>query len=137
MRINLHKLMVDRKIDRKDLAAVLFPGHKYSAVALTRLLSGRSKLGEEQIYRLSIFTGLSIDALYADTMQWKQTSDAGFIRFTMDQFRAVYAPANGVTKIYHLEKLLATHILSKPNQPLSDYLREITDIVVSKSINNK
>ena len=134
MKIDLKKLIEVRKLDKKELAKVLYPKSKHSALALSRLLRDANKLSEEQIYRLSMFTGLSIDALYTDQMQWTMKSSDSWIRFTMDNFTAIYSPQTGVTKVYHLESLLATHVLSAPNQPLSEYLAEINRIVINKSV---
>lgn len=134
MRINLKKLIHSRGIDKSHLAQVLYPDHKHPSMALTRLIAGRSKLQEEQIFRLSMFTGLSVDALYSESMHWKRTEQAGLIRFSLDNYSAIYSPATGITKIYHLDSLLATHVLSKTNQPLGEYLSEINQIVINKSI---
>lgn len=134
MNVNLRKLIEVRNLDKKELAQVLFPRIKYPAAALSRVISGRAKMHETQLYRLSMFTGLSIDALYYDSMQWKQTAQNGLLRFTLDDYSAIYSPETGITKIYHLESLMATHVLSSPNQPLSDYLTEINRIVINKSV---
>lgn len=134
MHIDLHKLIEDRKLNRSHLSQVLFPTHKHPAMALTRLLSKRTSLDEEQVFRLSMFTGLTVDALYRDSLHWKRSHTGGLVRFSRDKYSAVYSPTTGITKVYHLEKLLATHILSKPNQPLDVYLSEIDEIVINKSI---
>jgi hypothetical protein len=134
MNIDLRTLIQARNLDKKELAKVLFPKAKHPAMALARLLSGRAKMNEQQIYRLSMFSGLSIDALYYESLHWKQVAHNGLIRFTLDDYSAIYSPTMGITKIYHLESLLATHVLSSPNQPLSDYLTEINRIVINKSV---
>ena len=134
MNINLRKLMYDRKLDRNHVAQVLFPTNKHPNVALTRLLAGRSKLVEDQIFRLAMFTGLTTDQLYQESLHWKHTAQNGLVRFTMDEYAAIYSPATGITKIYHLESLLATHTISKTNQPLQEYLTEINQIVINKQV---
>lgn len=134
MNINLRKLMNDLKLDRNHLAQILFPTNKHPNVALTRLLAGRSKLVEDQIFRLAMFTGLTVDALYAESLHWKHTAQNGLVRFTMDTYSAIYSPATGITKVYHMDSLLATHVISKSNQPLQEYLTEINQIVINKSV---
>lgn len=134
MNIDVKKLITVRKLDKKQLSVVLYPKAKHPSLALGRLIKGKSKLSEEQIYRLAMFTGLSIDALYYDSMQWSMKSSDSLIRFTLDNYSAIYSPQTGITKIYHLESLLATHVISTPNQPLSDYLTEINRIVINKSV---
>lgn len=133
-RINLAQLIQDRDLDRKQLAKVLFPKNLHPSQALTRVLANRTSLREEQVYRLSIFTGLSMEALYAGTLHWKMEAKEGLIRFTRDEYVAVYSATTGVTKIYRLDSLLATHTISKLNQPLEQYLEEINTIVTEKSI---
>ena len=134
MNIDLKKLIEVRKLDKKQLAKVLFPKAKHPTPALTRVLIGKSKLSEEQIYRLAMFSDLSIDALYFESMQWTMKSSDSIIRFTLDSYSAIYSPQTGITKIFHLETLLATHVMSAPNQPLSDYLTEKNRIVINKSV---
>lgn len=134
MNIDLKKLIDSRNLDKKELAKVLFPKAKHPAPALARILAGKAQMQEAQIYRLSMLSGLSIDALYYESLNWKQTVKNGLIRFTLDNYSAIYSPETGITKIYHLESLLATHVLSSPNQPLSDYLTEINRIVINKSV---
>jgi hypothetical protein len=126
--------METRNLDKSHLADLLFPKHRHPGIAFSRLINGRSKLDEKQIFRLAMFCNLSIDQLYEESMNWKMTSREGLVRFTLDNFSAIYSPVTGITKIYHLESLLATHVLSKPNQPLSEYLAEINNLVINKSI---
>lgn len=134
MRINLRKLMQDRNLDRNHLALVLFPENKHPAMALTRLLANRNSMNEEQIFRLSMYTGLTVDALYTESQHWKTEHTGGLVRFTRDKYTAIYSPATGITKVYHLESLLATHVLSKPTQPLQEYLQEINTVIINNSI---
>jgi hypothetical protein len=134
MRINLRLLIQTLSLDRKELARALFPGHKRPELALSRVVAKKSELRETQMLRLAIFSGLSIDALYESSAQWKMKVESDLIRFTRGEFVAVYSPKTGITKIYSLETVIATHFLSKPTQPLSEYLEEITRIVINKSI---
>jgi hypothetical protein len=134
MKIQLSKLIKERNLDRNQLAPVLFPTAKHPRMSVTRLLSGKSKLTEEQIYRLSIFTGLSIDALYEQTLCWKQHTHKGLVRFTTDSYSAIYSPSTGITKVYHLSSLIATHTISSPHQTIEQYLSALNDIIVSKQV---
>ena len=132
--INLSQLIEDRNLDKAELAKVLFPKNLHSSHALTRALARGTSLKEEQVYRLSMFTGLSMESLYAGSLHWKMQAKDGLIRFTRDEFTAVYSAQTGLTKVYHLNSLLATHTLSKLNQPLDEYLQEISNIITQKSV---
>lgn len=134
MRIDLKRLIADRDLDKVELAKVLFPGNLHPSSALARVLQGRARLKEEQIYRLSIYTGLSIDSLYADLLYWKTQQQNDVVRFSRDSYTAIYSPATGITKIYHLENLLATQVLGAPNQLLSEYFQQIDEIIINKSV---
>jgi len=133
-KINLSKLIEDRGLDRAQLAKVLFPTNLHPAQALTRAMSRGVSLREEQVYRLSMFTGLSMEALYEGSLQWVGQAKDRLIRFTRDEFVAVYSAETGLTKVYHLNSLFATHTLSKLNQPLDEYLQEINNIITEKSV---
>jgi hypothetical protein len=134
MRIDLNAIIVDRDLDRPTLAKVLFPSNEHPMPALNRVIQGRARLKEEQIYRLSLFTGLSIDALYKDPLYWKITQHEDLVRFSRDNYSAIYSPSTGITKIYHLESLIATQTISASNQLLADYFREIHEIITLKSV---
>jgi hypothetical protein len=134
MKINIKKLIEERNLDRASLAVALFPTAKHPAIALTRLVANRSRLNDEQIYRLSIFCDLSIEQMYEQSLYWKQHSNGGLVRFTMDNWSAILNPATGITKVYMLESLVTTHVLSAMNQPLSTYLSELNQIVINKQV---
>lgn len=134
MRINLKKLIQDRNLDKSTLAKVLFPANKHPSMALSRLMTNNMQLNEQQIYRLSIFAELSIDALFLDSHNWKHEVQNDLVRFTRDRYSAVYSPYTGITKIYHLDSLIATHTISQPTQSLASYLDDISKVVINNSI---
>jgi len=134
MRIDLKRVIEDRDLDRGQLAQALFPANLHPAAALSRLLLSRARMKEEQIYRLSIFTGLSIDALYMDALYWKTTTHDDVVRFSKDNYCAIYSPATGVTKIYHLEKEIAVHVIGFSQKPFAEYFRELDQIIINQSV---
>lgn len=133
MKIELREMIKEMDLNKRELSLVLFPKAKHPAMALTRLISGRSKLNEQQIYRLSIFTGIPIEGLYKESLYWKTTAREGLVYFTKRNYRAIYDPSTGITKVYSLDSLLATHVVSSPMQPLSDYLTEINSIIINSN----
>jgi hypothetical protein len=134
MLIDIRKLMQERNLDRSTLARVLFPLNKHPNMALTRHMCGSSQLTESQIYRLSIYTCLPIEALYEEFIAWKKKEENGLVRFSRDTYSAIYSPVTGITKIYQFDSLLATHIISKSNQPLNEYLEEVNQVIINNSI---
>ncbi len=134
MRIDLSKLIEERKLDKKALACVLFPNNNFPSMALQRVLQRETCLDEQQIYRLSVYCQLSIDALYSESMYWKQSSSNGLVRFSLDNYNAIYSPTTGITKIYDLESLFSTTLMSQNTLTLSEYLNTLNTIINNQKV---
>lgn len=134
MRIELQTLIDQLHLSKKDVALVMFPDSGYPLMSLNRLLVGRSRLNEWQVYRLATYTGLSIDALYDSQMFWKYAERDNMLRFTNSKYTALYDPQTGITKILLLEKQIAVHTLSPKTVTLEEYLTSINQIIINQSI---
>lgn len=134
MIIDLENLIQNLKINRKELAQILFPKSAHPIQGLNRLISRRTMLDEQQLYRLSTYTGLSIDAMYDPAMFWKATVNGEHIRFTNGDYTALYDPETGITKITLFNSRIAIHVISARTQTLKDFLSEINQIIINKKI---
>lgn len=132
MTVDLQNLIDNLQLDKKLLAKVLFPDAIHPDMALSRLLSKRSKMDEQQLFALATFCGTSVDSLYASQQHWKMNVQNNLIRFTQGPYTALYDPSSGITRILHLEKQIALHTISHSMLPLTEYLQSIHTIITNQ-----
>ena len=126
----IHKLSLDKKL----LAKVLFPENSRPMLALSRLVTGRSRLNDEQLFRLSTFTNLPVDALYKSSAYWKSITQNHSIRFTNGNYTALYDSQTGIVKVLHLNKQIAVHVIAPKVVTLTEFLQSINLIIVKQQI---
>lgn len=68
--IDLAGIMEAKKLNKEEIARDLFPNTKYPVRALERVMAGISELDANQILRLSISTGISLEDLFHSS-EWK------------------------------------------------------------------
>lgn len=100
-KIDIRALALERNLDFKTLAGLLFPGNLHPVDALERVANGQAELKESQILALSDFTGLDPSSLFS--REWKGGVDASGLVFTRGSFRAVFNPSTRLTSIYDLK----------------------------------
>ncbi len=126
--IDLNKIIAEHHLDVKELAAELFPGIKYPKLAFDRVLRGETYLDTNQLSRLSLYTGQSVDALICGR-KWKPTSNAEKITFQSNDYVAELDAKNWITKVFHKNSLFHESVLHKSAIPLSEYLQQINEII--------
>lgn len=62
-KLDLHPIIAFTQVDPRILAEVLFPTNSYQIMALNRQLRGDGFLSDNQIQRLSDFTGIEVEDL--------------------------------------------------------------------------
>lgn len=126
--IDLDKIIKKKKLDKKELAQQLFPGHKYASLALNRVIKGDGFLDSNQISLLSELTGIKIGNLYSGN-EWDLKNDKGLTVFTSGNFRAELDTNTWVTKVFDNDSLFHESVIHSDSTPLSVYLTQLTEIV--------
>jgi hypothetical protein len=134
MTVDLADLIDKLRLDKKVLAKVLFPEFKRRDLALSRYLNNRTRLNDEQLYRLSTFTGLPIDSLYKSSVHWKSVTQGSKTRFTWGEYTALYDQETGIVKVLHLSKQIALHVIAPKVITLTEFLQSINSIIVKQQI---
>ncbi len=127
--IDLQKIIQEHKLDAKTLAKDLFPTHQHPSMALTRVVQGKGVLDANQISLLADITGQSINALFGQA-EWVASSNKDLIIFQSEDFRAELCMESGSSKVYHKGSLFHETILHTTSIPLSEYLAEISAVVM-------
>lgn len=127
--IDLNGIIIKQELDPKDVAQQLFPGNKYPKLALNRVLAGEAVLDANQISKLSLMTGLSVDQLYSEN-GWTSTSKAGIIAFQNGEYKAELSTETWVTKIFHNGSLFHESVITPGATPVREYLNELNSIII-------
>lgn len=132
--INLTRLIETKNLDVQEVARELFPEAKYPKLALDRILKNESYLNSNQISRLSLMTGIPINFLY-EGGEWGEanTSSNGVIVFSAADYRAELDTNSWTTKLFHKNSIFHEAVISNPSIPLSEYLSELTSLIIKNS----
>lgn len=134
--IDLSGIISKQKLDPKEVAKQLFPENKYPKLALNRVLAGEAVLDANQISKLALLTGLSMDQLYSEN-DWKATSKAGIITFQNGGYKAELNTETWVTKIFQNDSLFHESIITSKTIPVSEYLNELNSIINKNQSNEQ
>lgn len=126
--IDLNKIIESQELDPKEVAQQLFPGNKYPKLALNRVISGEAVLDANQISKLALMTGLSIDQLYSGN-DWKMRSKAGIFYFQNGEYKAELNSETWVTKIFHNDSLFHESVITSGVTPVSEYIDKLNSII--------
>ena len=126
--IDVNGIISEQKLDLEEVAQQLFPGNKYPKLALKRVLAGEAVLDANQISKLSLMTGLSIDQLYSEN-GWKSTSKSGVIIFQNGDYKAELSTKTWVTKIFHKGSLFHESVITPGATPVSEYIKKLDSII--------
>ena len=127
--IDITKIIQDHNLNAKELAASLFPLHRFPDMALTRLIQGKGVLDANQISLLSEITGQSINSLFNQS-EWVAQSREGIVHFSSGDFRAELDVEKKTSKVFHKDSIFHETILHTTSIPLSEYLKEISASVL-------
>ena len=127
--IDIAKIIQDRNLNAKELAASLFPLHRFPDMALTRLIQGKGVLDANQISLLAELTGQSVSALF-NQEEWIASSREGIIFFSSGDFRAELDMERNTSKVFHKGSIFHETILHTTSIPLSEYLKGISASVL-------
>ena len=127
--IDIAKIIQDRNLNAKELAASLFPLHRFPDMALTRIIQGKGVLDANQISLLAELTGQSVNALF-NQAEWIASSRDGLIFFSSGDFRAELDMERNTSKVFHKNSIFHETILHTTSIPLSEYLKEISASVL-------
>lgn len=125
---DLKEIIEKQNLVVKEVAKELFPTNKYPKLALDRVLSGKAFLDTNQVSKLSMMTGISIEKLYSGG-QWKASATDDKLKFTSENYTAELNTETWITKIYHKDSLFHEAIIHNGNIALSEYLTKLTNII--------
>jgi len=126
--LNIKQIIRKNKLDIVEISKQLFPNNKYSKRALDRVISGKAFLDTNQLSKLSLITGVSIQDLYSES-NWKITSDSDVVKFTLGEFTAVLDLEKNTTTLYKESSVINEVVLHSRSVPLSSYINDLNKII--------
>lgn len=117
--IDLEKIIEESDLTKKEIAQQLFPDNKYPTLALNRIISGEAVLNADQISKLSMLSGISIDQLFGG---WKTTKHKQTYIFTNGDYRAELYTETWRLKLFHNQSLFHEEIIFPPSITVKDLL---------------
>jgi hypothetical protein len=135
-KINIASVLADSELSKKEIAAQLFPGNKYPALALNRVASGEALLDADQISKLSLLVGKPIEVLYSGS-DWVSEPSKDGLTITNGDFKAVYFARTGATMIFDKGSLYHETIISSPAITLKEYINIINSEILKSKQNEK
>lgn len=134
--IDLRGIIEKQSLSTKEIAQQLFPGNKYPKLALDRVLAGKAVLDANQISKLSLITGLTVDQLYTGA-DWKFKSKDGLFVFTNGKYKAELDTKTWITKIFCSGSMFHESIITPGSTPVSKYINELNSIIAKQSKQNQ
>ena len=132
--INLRKIIADNDLDSSVIAKHLFPTHKHARLALGRVVKGIGKLDSDQISRLSLLTGLTVEQMYGGDV--KIESDGYLLSFQSEDFTAKLNTKTYSTKLFDKHSIFHTKVQHDlKNISFSEYLEKL-DFIIKNKIDN-
>ena len=125
---DLKEIIEKQNLVVKEIAKQLFPNNKYPKLALDRVLSGKAFLDTNQVSKLSMMTGISVEELYSGGC-WKASTSKDKLKFTSGNFTAELDTETWITKIYHKDSLFHEAVIHNGSIALSEYLTKLTNII--------
>ena len=129
-KIDLQSIIGTYRLDQKEIAESLFPGNKYPALALKRVLSGEAYLDTNQVSKLALTIGVPIEKLFSGA-EWKGYCKGSTHTFTNGEYKAELDTQTWTTKLFHKDSLLHEEILHSGSTPLSEYLSKLDELILN------
>jgi hypothetical protein len=127
MKVNIKNLIETQGLDRKRIAAVLFPNNVRPDMALNRLEKGWGDLNSEQLANLAAEIGCSVQELYRNPLAWTCRRLPNTVTgekenvFTLDGYRAHLSENLDAVTISHVERLLWVVLPVTPDTTINQF----------------
>jgi len=115
-------------LNRKEVAANLFPAHKHPLMALERVISGEGDLSSTQVSKLALMAGMPVEALFLGG-DWRKEGVNNGVRFTRGEYTAELDTKTWITSIYRNSDLKHESVIHSGTTALSVYLAALEDII--------
>jgi hypothetical protein len=133
--INLSKIIKDNNLKVKEVAQELFPNIKYPKLALDRILRGESRLDSDQLSRLSMYTGMSIEQIYTGENWQKPEARGNLLTLHSGEYRAEINTDSWTTKLFHKQTIMHDLVIHQKAITLDNYINDLNTRINNYKLN--
>ena len=131
--IDIKGIIAAKGLDRKIVAAQLFPKNAYPVLALNRVIAGETSLNEQQISKFAAVAGVELEDLYSPR-SWRKTREGEDLVFQSQDWTARYNTETKITTLLHNNSMVHEEVVHKAAITLDDYLRSL-ELIIKKYSN--
>lgn len=107
--LNIKKILEGKKVNKGEIAQLLFPNVRFPRRAFSRILTGEAELSASQVSILADYLKVPIEELYQpDRWLWKDTENGVLIFIYGTDFRAEVELEQWTYVIHYKDKIIAT-----------------------------
>ena len=131
-KINVERIIESKGLDPEKVAKMLFPNNGHPRMALRRILNDKAVLDADQMGKLALMAGITIEELFGTV--WQRTSSKGGARiltFETGTFIAELDRATWITKIFDKGTLFYEEIIHDGAVGVSFYLKELDRVITN------
>lgn len=125
---NINSVIEHYKLNKEDLAKVLFPTVKYPKQALDRILKGESHLDITQVEKLANYIGVLVTDLFSANT-WKGSTEDGCLTFLKDQYKAKLSYNGVYLSIYKDNVLIEQKISNMPDMTIQEFINFLDNLI--------
>jgi len=128
-KMNLKRIIKNRKLNESELAKQLFPSNKLPIPALKRVLDGVSKLDSDQIKLLQVITGLTYDEIFGS--HWKAKAKKEVLEITYKNWTAFVDTKTMIVTIWKYNTIQVMRAIRSKAISINE-LTELLDEMINK-----
>jgi len=128
-KLNLKEIILKESLNKRELAAFLFPQNQNQGQALRRIINLESDLSETQISKLALLVGVEVEDLYKNT--WKGKSSKGVLKLICGSYVALLDTKTLTTRLFSNLTLLHEEVFVKDQITLSNYVEYLDKLILN------
>ncbi len=125
---NINEIIERYKLDKEELAKVLFPAVKYPKQAFDRVLKSETNLDTEQLERLAGHIGVLVSDLFA-VNTWKGTTENGCLTMIKGEYKVKLNYKGVYISVYKGEQLIHQKLSNVPGMVMSEFVDYLDNII--------
>ena len=127
-KIDLNQIFVNKGVDRRDVAAFLYPEHKKPVAALNRIIHGKAELTASEIAKIAEYLNCSVDDLYS-VHGYSMKSEARTLIFKSPEFEVCLDMDTFMAYIYKDKKYVSSMLVPARSIPVSEFIEQVEEYI--------
>lgn len=125
---NINSVVEYYKLNKEDLAKVLFPAVKYPKQALDRILKGEGNLDIVQVEKLANYIGVLVTDLFS-VNTWKGSTEDECLILLKGQYKAKLNYNGVYLSVYKNNVPIVQSISNVPNMTIQEFINFLNNLI--------